>query len=563
MDGTSEASLATRDECRGGAVARTVRASADGQSRRSRVLGKNEEQTSRESEARYRGLLEAAPDAMVVVDQAGDIVLLNLQAEKQFGYQRDELVGQPVTNIIPEGFAERLIADDLRSAAEALAQQIGTGIELIAVRKDGTEFPIEIMLSPLESADEILVTAAIRDISRRQAAENQLLQAQKLESLGRLAGGIAHDFNNMLFVIQGNAELLTDDLGPTHQGPLDSHNLLPVVRAITDAAGRAAALTAQLLAFSRQQVVTLEVLDINAAVKTIEPMLNQLIGENVRLVLKLDSRAGNIRADVGQIDQILVNLIVNARDAMPNGGTVKVETGSVAFDEPFALGHDAVKAGLYVVLAVTDSGVGMDREARDHIFEPFFTTKEVGKGTGLGLATTHGIVHQAGGHITVYSEIGHGSVFKLYFPCADAPAEERHATPSPVVPGVGTVLVVEDETMVREMTTRVLERAGYEVVAVQDGGAALTAADLRQPFDVLVTDVVMPNMSGIELAVRMMAEHPRMGVVLLSGYTAEALDLEPVMAAGALFASKPISSTLLLQTVLQAVASRHAAAEAL
>ncbi|MEA2620563.1 MAG: two-component system, cell cycle sensor histidine kinase and response regulator CckA, partial [Chloroflexota bacterium] len=427
------------------------------------VLSRADPESDRESDARYRGLLEAAPDAMVVVDGAGDIVLLNLQAEKQFGYQRDELVGQPVTNIIPEGFAERLIADDLRSAADALAQQIGTGIELTALRKDGTEFPIEIMLSPLESADGILVTAAIRDISRRQAAENQLLQAQKLESLGRLAGGIAHDFNNMLFVIQGNAELLTDDLTSTHRGPLDSRDLLPTVGAIGQAAARAAALTAQLLAFSRQQVVTPEVLDINVAVTTIEPMLNQLIGENVRLVLKLGARGGNIRADAGQIDQIVVNLIVNARDALPNGGTVTVETASVTFDEPYALGNIEMKAGSYTVLAVTDTGVGMDRETRDHLFEPFFTTKELGKGTGLGLATTHGIVHQAGGHITVFSEPGQGSVFKLYFPRVERAPDERSSAPIAVEAGIGMFLVVQDEAMVRQMTTRLLERAGYTV----------------------------------------------------------------------------------------------------
>jgi PAS domain S-box-containing protein len=517
--------------------------------------------STRESEARYRGLLEAAPDAMVVVDQAGDIVLLNLQAEKQFGYQRDELVGQQVTNIIPEGFAERLIADDLRSAADALAQQIGTGIELIALRKDGTEFPIEIMLSPLESADGILVTAAIRDISRRQAAENQLLQAQKLESLGRLAGGIAHDFNNMLFVIQGYAELLADDLGPTHDGTPRSEDLLPSVGAIAQAAERAATLTAQLLAFSRQQVVTLAILDVNAAIRTIEPMLNQLIGENVRLVLKLGDLHGNIRADAGQIDQIVVNLIVNARDAMPGGGKVTVETANIAIEEPYTFGHADIKPGPYVVLAVSDTGSGMDRETRDHLFEPFFTTKDIGKGTGLGLATTHGIVHQAGGHITVYSEIGHGSVFKLYFPCIDAAAEEPLAAPIAVVAAVGTVMVVEDEAIVREMTTQLLERAGYQVSAVEDGASAIAAAELAEPFDVLVTDVIMPNMSGIELAERMMDEYPLLGVVMLSGYTAETLDLERVTARGALFVSKPITSTQLLKTVLQAVASRRAAAD--
>ena len=390
-------------------------------------------ETRKESDAKYRGLLEAAPDAMVVVNQAGDIVLLNLQAEKQFGYRRDELVGQPVTNIIPEGFAERLIADDLRSAADALAQQIGTGIELAARRKDGTEFPIEIMLSPLESAEGILVTAAIRNISRRKDAENQLLQAQKLESIGRLAGGIAHDFNNMLFAIHGYAELLSQDLASMNRARFDPDGALLSVEAISHAAERAAALTGQLLAFSRQQVVTMKVLDINAAVTMIEPMLSQLIGENLRLILRLDPAAGHIRADAGQIDQIVVNLVVNARDAMPDGGTVTIETGNVAFDERYTIEHFDAPPGPYVLLAVSDTGMGMDRATREHIFEPFFTTKEVGKGTGLGLATTYGIVHQAGGHVWLYSEPGHGSTFKLFFPRVDAAVEERplHDQPTP------------------------------------------------------------------------------------------------------------------------------------
>ena len=513
-------------------------------------------------EGRYRGLLEAAPDAMVVVDQRGEIVLLNLQAEKQFGYRRDELVGQPVTNIIPEGFAERLIADDLRSAADALAQQIGTGIELVARRKDGTEFPIEIMLSPLDSAEGILVTAAIRDISRRKLAESQLLQAQKLESIGRLAGGIAHDFNNMLFAIHGYAELLAEDLATTNRARLDPDGALLNVEAISQAAERAAALTAQLLAFSHQQVISLKVLDLNAAIDGLEPMVRQLIGENMQLVLKLADDVGQIRADSGQLDQILVNLVVNARDAMPDGGTVTIETGNILVDTPHAIEHFDVRPGPYVLLAVTDTGIGMDQETREHIFEPFFTTKELGKGTGLGLATTYGIVRQAGGHIWLTSEPGVGSSFKLYFPRVDsdgaATTELPSVTASPAVEA-GTVLVVEDEPVVRNMTTQLLSRSGYQVVAVANGAEAIARlGGADRPFDVLVTDVIMPHMSGIELAEWVMDRYPHVGVVLLSGYTAETLNLGRVTTRGATFVPKPVTSAQLLVAVHRAQALRQA-----
>ena len=511
---------------------------------------------------RYRGLLEAAPDAMVVVNQAGEIVLLNVQTEKQFGYRRDELVGQRVTNIIPEGFAERLIADDLRSAEDALAQQIGTGIELSGRRKDGSEFPIEIMLSPLASAEGILVTAAIRNISVRKAAENQLLQAQKLESIGRLAGGIAHDFNNMLFAISGHADLLRHELVAGDGAPQDLGSLLASVDAIGSAAERAAALTAQLLAFSRQQIVSPKVLDINAAVVNIEPMLQQLIGGNMPLVLKLDASVGAIRADAGQLGQIIVNLVVNARDAMPNGGTVTIESANVVLDEADAIDHGDVAPGRYVLLAVGDTGMGMDRETRAHIFEPFFTTKEIGKGTGLGLATTYGIVRQAGGSIWVHSEPGRGTTFTLCFPRVDAPVDATQAPSAEPMAGRGTVLVVEDDPSVRDMTTRLLRRAGFDVAAVADGLDAIARADQAESADVLVTDVVMPNMGGIELAERMMARYPDLGVVLLSGYTPETLDLERVIAHGATFMAKPVTSNTLVRAVLHAAAARRAAAHA-
>jgi two-component system, cell cycle sensor histidine kinase and response regulator CckA len=416
---------------------------------------------------------------------------------------------------------------------------------------------VEISLAPVETADGLQVFATVVDITARKAAENQLLQAQKLESIGRLAGGIAHDFNNMLFAIHGYGELLAQDLAPENQAEFDPAHSLRSVNAISEAAERAAALTAQLLAFSRQQLVTVKVLDINTSATKIEPMVRPLIGENVRLILNLDPEVGHIRADSGQIDQILVNLVVNGRDAIPDGGTITIETGNVTFDEPYAIEYFDVTPGNYVVLAVSDTGTGMDRLTREHIFEPFFTTKEVGKGTGLGLATTYGIVRQAGGHISLSSEPGHGSTFKLYFPRVEAAVEDLSVAPVTPPIGVGTVLVVEDEPVVRDMTTQLLERAGYRVLAVA-GGAEALARSATQPIDVLVTDVIMPAMSGIDLAEQMMERFPRIGVVLLSGYTAETLDLERITARGATFMPKPVTSNQLLQAVQRAMASSRA-----
>jgi len=463
--------------------------------------------------------------------------------------------------LLPERVALRHVGHRDGFVAHPVARPMGIGLDLAGRRRNGSEFPVEISLAPVETADGLQVFATVVDITARKGAENQLLQAQKLESIGRLAGGIAHDFNNMLFAIHGYGELLAQDLAPDARADFDADRALRNVDAISQAAERATALTAQLLAFSRQQVVTSKVLDMNAAVTKIEPMVQPLIGEDVRLILKLDPAAGHVRADSGQIDQIVVNLVVNARDAMPDGGTVTIETGNVTFDEPYAIEYFNVTPGNYVLLAVSDTGVGMDSTTREHIFEPFFTTKDVGKGTGLGLATIYGIVRQAGGHIWLYSEPGHGSAFKLYFPRVDAAVEDAPIEPVTPDVGVGTVLVVEDEPAVRDMTTQLLERAGYHVLAVAGAPEALASTTDRQPIDVLVTDVIMPAMSGIDLAEQMLDRYPRIGVVLLSGYTAETLDLERVTARGVLFVPKPVTSNQLVQAVQRAQASSRAAAD--
>jgi len=496
-------------------------------------------------------VLDASSNAILAVDASGLVTYLNSQTEATFGYSRDELLGQPVERLIPGGASQRHVAERNSMFERPRARALGMGFDLAGRRKDGTEFPVEISLTPVQFDDGMQIFATVVDITARKAAESQLLQAQKLESIGRLAGGIAHDFNNVLFAIKGYAELLTEDLGPARRDRFDPDEALRSVEAINSAATRAASLTAQLLAFSRRQVVRPEILELNAAVANIEPMLRPLIGAHVALVVRPAPGTGRLRADPSQLDQILVNLVINARDAMPDGGTITIDTGNVDLDDAYALRHLEVVPGPYVYLTVSDTGLGMDVETREHIFEPFFTTKELGHGTGLGLATIYGVVHQAGGHIWLYSEPGLGSTFKLYFPRVDAPASAAHpAANAPAEAGSGAVLVVEDERSVREMTSVLLRRAGYDVIAVSDGGAAMDRlAAMATPIDVLVTDVVMPGMSGIDLAERVIDRYPMAGVVLLSGYNAETLDLDRVVRRGAMFLSKPVTSSDLLDAV--------------
>jgi PAS domain S-box-containing protein len=504
-------------------------------------------------EGRYRGLLEAAPDAMVVVDQGGEIVLLNLQAERQFGYRRDELVGQKVKNIIPHGFAERLIADGTRSAAEALAQQMGTGIELLARRKDGSEFPIEIMLSPLDGVDGILVTAAIRDITERKRREHEsknleemLRQAQKMEAVGQLAGGVSHDFNNLLGVILGYTGIMLDSLSPddpNHKG----------IEEIQKAADRAALLTRQLLAFSRKQVLQPKVLDLNTVVAGTEKLLQRLIGEHIELLVILKPALGLVKADAGQLEQIIMNLAVNARDAMPPGGKLTIETSNVEVDE-----ESVTRPGPHVMLSVTDTGCGMDANTKNRIFEPFFTTKEFGKGTGLGLSTVYGIVKQSGGSIWVYSEVGIGTTFKIYLPCVGPILE--NASPGDklekVEGGSQTILVVEDEAALLQVTHQSLEAVGYLILAAHSPAEAIRISESHPgPIHLMVTDVIMPGMNGAQLATHLSAPRPDMKVLYVSGYTDDTIVRHGVLEPGLAFLQKPFSPKTLARKVSEVLAA--------
>jgi len=513
---------------------------------------KDAEAALAESERRFRTVLEASPNPIVGVDEAGTITYVNPKVADAFGYPAEELIGEPIETLLSEGIREAHLAHRDRFNRSPLARPMGSGVDLAGRRKDGSEFPVEISLSPIPTPDGLMVFATIVDIAARKTAEGKLLQSQKLESIGRLAGGVAHDFNNILFAINGYTELLMEDLAG--EPPADLTEVRQSLVVIQQAADRGAILTMQLLAFSRQQVVVPKIVEPVDDIRALEPMLRRLIGEHIQLKVIPHPPISRLRIDPGQLDQIVMNLVVNSRDAMPEGGTITIEIGTTDFGEAYAMEHFEVAPGSYVMVAVSDNGQGMDRETREHIFEPFFTTKERGHGTGLGLATIYGFVRQAGGHIWVYSEPGRGTTFKLYFPVVEEVPAAHIAAPARVQSRrMGSLLLVEDEAAVREMTRRILERAGYTVVARQDGPSAIEEIGTRkEPFDVLLTDVVMPKMSGLVLAGWMLERHPETAVVLLSGYTADSLDLERLLALGARFVTKPVSSGELLQAIDEA-----------
>ena len=484
------------------------------------TVRKDAEEHLAQMEGRYRGLMEAAPDGMVVVNKDGEIVLLNARAEKQFGYRRDELLGRMVKSIIPVGFAERLIADALRTTAEALAQQIGTGIELIGRRKDGTNFPIEIMLSPLESPEGILVTAAIRDISERKQLARQLHQSQKMEAVGQLTGGIAHDFNNLLGVITGNLDLL-ERLVP------DNAAAIKRVQTAQKAAARGADITRRLLVFSSNEELKPSMVLLGDSIHNMIELAGHGLGPNIKITTRIDESVPPIFIDPAGLESALLNLVVNARDAMPKGGSILIASHAQTLDEshPAVLTGD-LKPGHYVCIAVTDSGQGMSRQTMERIFEPFFTTKARDKGTGLGLAMVYGFVKQSGGTVRVYSELGHGTTVSFYLPLADKflhPVPEE--VPKPLNTELGcTVLVVDDEEDLLEIAKAYLAEMEFTSFQALDGASALEILTTHPEIDLLVTDIVMPGgMNGVELVEKARALRPDLKIIYSSGFPAEAL----------------------------------------
>ncbi len=454
-----------------------------------------------EQSRQLAAIVESSEDAIIGCSLAGHVTIWNRGAERLFGYSADEVIGE-VTSTNP-----RLHwPEELKALKRVRMGESVPPFETVRRRKDGTQVYVSVSISPIRERDGRIVGASLicRDVTERKRLERQVIQSQKMEAIGQLAGGVAHDFNNLLTIINGYSELLLNRLPP-------GDPMRQLLSEISQAGERAGALTRQLLAFSRQQVLEPKVLDLNAGVSDTEKMLRRLIGEDILLTYMPSPTAGRVKIDPGQLEQILMNLAVNARDAMSQGGRITIETRSVTLDELYVQSNPDARPGPYALLAVSDTGCGMDDATKTRIFEPFFTTKGPGKGTGLGLATVYGIVKQSGGCIEVSSELGRGTTFKIYLPQVQEPVSAGKSFRGlPMMPrGNETVLLVEDEDAVRSLARQVLRLCGYTVLEADDGQRAVQLVeDHRGPIDLVMSDVVMPYLGGRQLVERLSALRP-------------------------------------------------------
>jgi len=504
---------------------------------------KRAEEEFRQSQQKLRIHFEHTPLAVVEWDTQLRITEWSPSAERVFGYSREEAIGRDGSFLVPTALWKHVD----RMGQEILKQRGGTRSTNDNLTKDGRTISCEWYNTPLvdESGRVLGVASLVQDVTERVALEERLRQSQKMEAVGRLAGGVAHDFNNLLTVIMGYSQLLTDGLPAASQ-------LLDATAQIRSAANRAAGITRQLLAFSRKQVLSPRVIDLNDIMLNLDTMLRRLIGEDIEVLTVPGRGLGAVKADPGQIEQVIMNLALNARDAMPNGGKLTLETENTELDDTYAREHEPLQPGRYVMLAVSDTGTGMSPETQAHIFEPFFTTKMVGKGTGLGLSMVYGIVKQSGGYIWVYSELNQGTTFKIYLPRVDQPAEAVgvEKRPAGVQRGTETILLVEDDTQLRQLTSSVLTHCGYRVLPASgaEEGLALCRENHRE-IHLLVTDVIMPGMNGRQLAEHVKQISPRTRVLYVSGYTSNAIVHYGVLDAGLWFLPKPFSLSALVAKV--------------
>ena len=505
------------------------------------------ERTRSEAAIRFQAqLLNAVQQAVVATDPEGIVIFWNKFAENLYGWTAEEAVGQTIQELTPSPFLRDHGAEMVMRGA---AGGSWTGESLVQ-GKSGKAFPALITNAPVrDEGDRVVGYVRVSiDLTERRSLEEQFRQSQKMDAVGRLAGGIAHDFNNLLTVIRLNTEIIMDGFDPTDPRSED-------VKQIRSAAERASTLTRQLLAFSRKQILQSRVLDMNAVVGNVEPMLRRLIGEDITITTMCGAR-GYLVADPGQLEQVLVNLVVNARDAMPEGGRITIQTRNIELDENYTSEHSAVVPGRFVMLAVTDTGVGMNRDTREHAFDPFYTTKEAGKGTGLGLATVYGIVKQSGGYVWLYSEPAHGTTVKIYFPEVSAAAAfattEHRAASKEAERGSETILLVEDEEAVRALTSRILQKQGYNVIAAQHGREAMDIATREEGhIDLVLTDIVMPGINGRGLVERLNGIRPGIKSLYMSGYTDDDIVRRGFIEPSKRFLQKPFTTDLLLQTVRQ------------
>ena len=488
-------------------------------------------------------LSENAPFGMVMIDKDGTFEYINPRFRELFGYDLDDIPDGKTwfRKGYPDPTYRHHVISTWISDLEGFKSGEKSPRTFTVTCKDGTEKIINFVPVQLETGENLVACEDITELKRseeeRAVLQEQLRQSQKVEAIGHLAGGIAHDFNNLLTVIKGYSEL-------SRMGLKEGDTLRENIDEIQNAAERAASLTRQLLAFSRRQVMEMKVIDLNTLLRDLEKMLRRVIAEDIELALQLAEDLERVMADVGQIEQVIMNLAVNARDAMPSGGNLTIETANVELDESYARSHIDVKPGHYVMLSVSDTGMGMTPEVRERIFEPFFTTKEKGKGTGLGLSTVYGIVQQSKGHIWVYSAQGRGTTFKIYLPRVNEPLEEirKEVLKEELPRGNETILIVEDEEEVRKLAGKILERQGYRILETFNGDEALVVCErCRSPIHLMLADIVMPGMSGSELAKRLKPLYPEIKILYMSGYTDDAIVRHGVLEKGVNYIQKPFT----------------------